>query len=147
MAHRLETVDASLFAALSGIDQSASRRVRLNVAKWVAQRMSLTDERIQTGLSALAEDGPISVATQSGVSELAAELDETAWDKQDLIESGMATEAEYESVFRLARAATAVLFALDDANTDAAAETCYEAQAAVDDVSEVRTVALSYLAG
>lgn len=133
-------------AALSGVDGAARRRVRIGVATWVAQRVNLRDERIMIGLAALSGNEVIPDGTRLAIRQLADELDEAAWDKQDLVETGAATEAEYETAFGLARAATAVLFALDDVDADAAAETCYEAQAAVDDISEVRTLALSHFA-
>ncbi len=97
-----------------------------------------------TGLATLSRNELVSDEIRTAINKLADDLDAAAWDKQNLSDAGTTTDAEYVAAFRLARAATAVQFALDD-DADAAAETCYEAQAAVDDISEVRAIALSQL--
>lgn len=146
MVHRLETVDASLLAALAEAEPAARRRVSLGVATWVVERAQLRDDRAFDGLAALADGGPISPDVRLAVQELTANLDEAAWNAQDQIESGEASDADLESAFGLARAAIAVLFALDEPDPSAAAEVCYEAQAAFGEISDVRSVALASLA-
>lgn len=65
-------------------------------------------------------------------------LDERAWDIQDEVEAGRAAEQQYLDGFALARAASAVWFALDADPLTAALEATYEAQAARGDLEGAR---------
>ncbi|WP_157756679.1 hypothetical protein [Plantactinospora sp. KBS50] len=68
---------------------------------------------------------------RSEIDALTQELDEIAWDIQDRIEAGDATEAEYRRAFVKARAAAAVGFALEG-SLAASFDSLYEAYYAVD---------------
>ncbi|MFZ1993338.1 MAG: hypothetical protein WAU75_04450 [Solirubrobacteraceae bacterium] len=67
------------------------------------------------------------------VERLEQDLDDRAWALRDQIGSGGANRAEYDQVFRRARAAGAVRMALDADATTAVAQTVCEASRAVDD--------------
>lgn len=66
------------------------------------------------------------------------ELDERAWDVQDEVTAGRAPQEAYIVAFSLARAASAVWFALDSDELHAALEAVNEAQAARGDLAGVR---------
>ena len=66
------------------------------------------------------------------------ELDERAWDVQDEVDAGRAPQEAYLVAFSLARAASAVWFALDSDALQTALEAVYEAQAARGDLAGVR---------
>ena len=79
--------------------------------------------------------GGSGVAAGAGVREVAAQLDDVAWDIQ---ESDEGHESErYLVTFQRARAASAVAFALDP-DRSAALESIYEAQAALGSIDAVR---------
>jgi len=68
---------------------------------------------------------------RSQLDALAQELDEIAWDIQDRIQAGDATEAEYRRAFVKARAVAAIGFALDG-SLAASFDSLYEAYYAID---------------
>jgi hypothetical protein len=76
---------------------------------------------------------------RSQVDGLAQELDEIAWDIQDRIGTGGATEAEYRRAFVKARAAAAIGFALDG-SLSASFDSLYEAYYAIDSRDDYMSV-------
>ena len=68
---------------------------------------------------------------RAAVERLTSELDELAWNIQEQLDEGVASEDEYAAAFERARAAMAVWFALDPRPRVAAEETIYEAIAAI----------------
>lgn len=89
-------------------------------------------------------------SARRSVAQLTEELDERAWDIQELVDTGAATEEAYLEAFRQARAAAAVGYALSPDPQTAAFESVYEAQAAVIDLGAVRlavTIAIASALG
>jgi hypothetical protein len=74
------------------------------------------------------------LAARSEVKEVVERLDEKAFDMQDQVEAGKAEYDDYVRAFRRARAVASLEYALDPDAVTAAAESCYEAVAATDDV-------------
>jgi len=66
-----------------------------------------------------------------------------AWNIQDQVDEGTASEDEYASAFMRARAASSLDFALNGDAFTAAAESIYEASAALDDPELVRELVRS----
>jgi hypothetical protein len=96
-------------------------------------------------LAALRDGGQSSAAERSGVQQLTEELDEIAWDVQDMTEAGTASLQDYSTAFRRARAAASVGFALGPDSLSAALEAVYEARAAAGDLDAVREIVSAFL--
>ena len=105
----------------------------------------MADPRLDVALAALRGGGLGDTAERFGVQQLTDELDEIAWDTQELAEVGTVSRRDYSAAFRRARAAASVGFALISDALIAALEAVYEAQAAVADVDAVRTAVSAVL--
>jgi hypothetical protein len=95
------------------------------------QRADVTDPKVTEGLDAIRSRSFGSRELRSRLDGLTQELDEVAWDLQDQIDAGDATEAEYRCAFIKARAVAAIGFALDGSLT-ASFDSLYEAYYAID---------------
>jgi hypothetical protein len=76
---------------------------------------------------------------------LVEQLDERAWDIQDRQASGTAADVDYLSAFGLARAASAIWYALDGSALQAAMESVYEAHAASGELETMRALVYTVL--
>jgi hypothetical protein len=81
--------------------------------------------------------GEPSLSDRSEVEELAARLDERAWDIQESNDGAGHDSERHLAAFQRARAASAVAFALDR-DRGAALESIYEAQAALGSIDAAR---------
>jgi hypothetical protein len=95
------------------------------------QRTNVADPRLTEALDAIHSRtfGIQDLRTQ--VDALTQELDETAWDIQDRVDAGDASQDEYHRAFVKARAAAAIGFALDG-SLEASFDSLYEAYYAID---------------
>ena len=105
------------------------------------ERTRLTDSRLDAALTVLRNDQFGRTAEQSGVQQLADELDAAAWDLQEKAEVGTVPYQAYSVAFRRARAAASVGFALGLDALSAALEAVYEAHAATADLDAVQAAA------
>jgi hypothetical protein len=137
MTSRLSTVAVDLVHQIEGLPPEVLRRVATEAATLAVDRTQLADPRIGPALSALGASSGVPSARQA-IEQLTEELDERAWDIQDLVDAGAASEDAYLEAFRRARAAAAVGYALNPDPQTAAFESVYEAQAAVVDLGAVR---------
>lgn len=137
---RLQTADAELVRLLRAASPEALRRVAYAVAKTAVEHTESREEILRSALDKAREATPDAVL-RGQVAHLVEQLDERAWDIQDRVEAGTATQGEYLRAFASARAAAAVHAALDNNPTDAALEAAYEAQAATQNIAPVRAVA------
>lgn len=146
MSSRLSTVAIDLVHQIEGLPSGVLRRVAAEAAALAVERTQLADPRLGPALGALSASNSGMPAARRAVEQLAEELDERAWDIQELVDAGAASEEAYVEAFRQARAAAAVSYALDPDPQTAAFESVYEAHAAVVDLGAVRmavTIALA----
>jgi hypothetical protein len=135
---RLKLLDPVLRQLINDASERAQRRAALAVSRLARDRVGIADPRLGSALERL-QAGEYGDSPQRGaVLALTEELDEAAWDVNRRVEAGEADKADYLKAFRKARAANAVWYALDPDPMAAAAETTYEALAAVDDHEAVR---------
>ncbi|MDQ2816254.1 MAG: hypothetical protein M3Z75_31535 [Actinomycetota bacterium] len=110
------------------------------MAVFAVHKTQLTDPRLDAAIAVLRLGGKDSAAERSRVQQLTRDLDEIAWDIQDMAEAGTASPQDYFTAFERARAAASVGFALDPHALSAALEAVYEARFAVDDLAAVQEV-------
>jgi hypothetical protein len=137
MTSRLMTVAVDLVHQIEGLPPAALRRVAAEAASLAVARTQLADPRLGPALGALGA-GSVMPSARQAIEQLTEELDERAWDIQELVDAGAASEEAYVEAFRQARAAAAVGYALNPDPQTAAFESVYEAQAAVVDLGAVR---------
>ena len=138
MTSRLSTIAIDLVHQIEGLPPGVLRRVAAEAASLAVERTRLTDPRIGLALGAQTARNSEMPSALRAIEQLAEELDERAWDIQQLVDTGGASEEAYLEAFRQARAAAAVSYALDPDPQTAAFESVYEAQAAVVDLGAVR---------
>jgi len=122
------------------------RRVAAEAATLAVARTQLKDPRLEVALQALNSIGAETAPAHGIAEEVTSELDAQAWDLQDLVDAGAASQEEYEEAFRKARAAAAVGYALDADPLTSACEAVYEAQAAIVDLAAVRMAVAAAIA-
>lgn len=123
---------------MEGLSAVVLRRVAVESAALAVARTQLADPRLEVALQALDASAAEMATAHTIVEQITNELDEQAWDIQDLVDAGAASQEAYEEAFRKARAAAAVGYALDPDPRASAFEAVYEAQAAVVDLAAVR---------
>ena len=129
---RLVSLAPELAGEIERQNPTVLRAIALNVSEWVIGEVGVVDERLDRGIAGLEGTVEIPSSLRSEINVLWDELDVKAWDIQDLIEDGHATEGEYEAAFFKARAANALWYALDPDRMIGTLECVYEAQAATD---------------
>ena len=140
---RLAVVDDDLARLIDGASLRTCRLIAAEVATLAATATDIQEKWISP-VRETSESGALGgLENRVGLNSLVLELDELAWDLQ---EQGSAAEASYLLAFRKARAASALLFALEDDARIAALEAAYEAQSAMDDLGVVQAVARRILA-
>ena len=138
MTSRLSTVAVDLAHQIEDLPPGILRRVAAEAASLAIERTHLADPRLEPALVAMSASNSDMPSARRAIEKLTEELDERAWDIQDLVDTGSASEDAYLEAFRQARAAAAVTYALDPDPRTAAFESVYEAQAAVVDLGAVR---------
>ncbi len=126
-------VDAGLAALIDGADDISRRRAVAACCRLALDRTLLTDPRLDAAESALAEGQYGDGLERAGVLVLVEELDEIAWDIQDLVQMGSAADADYLRAFEKARAAAAVGAAFEVDSRLAGRQALYEAFYAIND--------------
>jgi len=145
MSSQLTLVAPDIVAALTHQSTPTLHIVARSAADWIVDRTGLSDPRVDAGLAALRQHdfGPSTERSELGV--LVEQLDERAWDISDRQAAGAGTDLEYLAAFGLARAASAIWYALDGSALQAALESVYEAQAASGDLETLRGLVYSVL--
>jgi len=138
MTTRLSTIAVDLVHTLEDQPPAVLRRIAVEAAMLAVTRTRLLDSRLVAPLAAMRGNQEVAPTARIQVAQLVEDLDERAWDLQDLLDSGAGSEEAYLEAFRKARAAAAVRYALDADPMTAAFESVYEAQAAVVDLGAVR---------
>jgi hypothetical protein len=135
---RLDSEAPDLAERLRSAGNAGLRAVADKIAAAAVAAMKVSDPRIDAGLHAAAARDWGNTAVRADLEKLTEELDEIAWDIQEQAEEGTATEAEYETAFRRARAVAALCFSLESDAATAASESVYEAWHALDNPDVVR---------
>lgn len=136
----ISLIDAELADLLFRVDDTARRRAVLASVRLALDVTSLRDDRLTDAESALAAGRYGDGVERANVLRLVEELDETAWNLQDLAEAGGVRQEEYLSAFARARAAAAVGYAFEMDSRLAATVSLYEAHHAIQDLSALRAV-------
>ena len=139
MRTRFQLVSNGLVDQLTKATVDEMRLVCVAVCKSALDRTGLDDPVLQDAVARLKEGkfGDQTVIVR--LEKLVEELDEQSFAEQHRFEWGEGDENTYRAVFSKARAANAVLLSFGDDPFEAAAETMYEAGAAVD-LDEVRSI-------
>jgi hypothetical protein len=103
------------------------------IAAAAAGEAPVDDQRFRAALEALQAGRVGDANTRSQLDTLVREMDEIAWDIQDKIDQGGATDDEYARAFDRARAAAAVYWGFDPDPDVAALESTYEAYIVLQD--------------
>ncbi|MGX5681486.1 hypothetical protein [Schumannella luteola] len=115
------------------MDRDRLRSIASEVARQAVERVQLDDPDV---LRAVESDPlPEGDSLRAMLSMVVERLDEVAWEIQSRIDEGTESQADYESVFKRARAAHALWFSLDPDPMVAAKESAYEAYSATDELS------------
>jgi len=128
---RLESAAPGLNTYIRSLPEDQRRRIAWEVAKWSLSKVPVSDPRIDDLVLS-----PLPIVDESrrpAVEALCLELDEAAWDIQDLVDEGRAEYAAYVAAFERARAVNALCEAMNPDASRAASEGIYEALAATDD--------------
>ena len=145
MSSRLTSVAPDIVAALTHQSTPTLQIVARTAADWIVDRTGLRDPRADAGLAALRQRNFGPSTERSELVFLVKQLDERAWDIQDRQTTGTATDADYLTAFGLARAASAIWYALDGSALQAAMESVYEAQAASGELETLRALVYAVL--
>lgn len=144
---RLSLIAPTLTRQMEAVsNEQVLRGAAYEAAAIVAGRAAVDDERVRRALQQLAE-GQVDTVLRDDLAGLVAELDERAWDVQEARDAGRATHAQYLAAFARARAAGAVVAAMDPDPAMAALEAAYEAHCAFEDGSGVIDAVAASLSG
>jgi hypothetical protein len=134
---RLHGVAPELAARLGVLGNDALRSAAEAAARVAVDTVRLEDRCVEAAFGALSARRYGDVVERAMLEDYVSMLDERAWDLQDAIELGLASDDYYAEAFNEARAAAALLAALGADASSAAFEAAYEAQAATEDVGLV----------
>jgi hypothetical protein len=137
---RLSTIAVDLVERLAVQPPVRLRRAAADVVHLAVQRTELIDPILDAALAALRDGKYGDTYERSAVQHLTGELDVIAWETQKSAEEANSSMQPYYAAFVRARAAASVKCALDSDALNAALEAVYEAQAAVNDLTIIRTV-------
>jgi hypothetical protein len=143
---RLSTVSVDLVEQLRVQSPERLRRAAVDTAGLAVQQTQLVDPRLDAALAALHDGNFGDTDERSAMQQLTRELDVIAWEAQKTAEEHNSSMQAYHEAFVRARAAASVKCALDSDPLNAALEAIYEAQAAVADLTAIRTVVDTALA-
>lgn len=132
MGH-LDHDDPELVARVRDAGASQQRAYARAAVRVALARHAIDDPRLAAAVAVLDAGGYGATDERAAVVRLVEELDEVAWDEQD-----RGAEEQYGIAFMRARAANAVVAALDSDPESAAYEAAYEANAALEDLPVLR---------
>ncbi len=128
---RLETISRDLVSQIEKASDVQKRAIAAAIASLAVGRSGLDDPTVDMGVRAVKTGtygpGPIS----SDLERIVEGLDNQYFKAQELFEAGRSDKAAYQELFAKARAASAVLCALDKDSFHAASEATYEAISAI----------------
>lgn len=145
MNSRLASVAPDIVDALTHQSTHTLHIVAKSAAAWIVDRTDLVDPRVDAGMAALGQGNFGPSTERSEIKALVEQLDEEAWDIQDRLDAGAGADPDYLAAFGLARAASAIWYALDVDAHQAAMESVYEAQAVSGELEALRTLVYAVL--
>ncbi len=137
---RLELVAPDLSAQLRESDDASRRAAALAACHLALSRNHLAEPLVGEALAALEAGSGGGSQLKESLWRVVEKFDTDYFDLQDAADEGKATEPEYVAAFRKARAANALHCALSRSSFEAATESIYEANAAVEDLDALRAV-------
>ena len=142
-ANSVALIDRDLGARLERASVLQQRAAALAAARFALAQTAVADPILSDGLDALAAGATVDSALVERIEAVVDALDQAQWQLQEKREAGKATEAEHRAAFQKARAANAVLAALNADTLAAASDSIYEAYHATNDLAGLRGVVLS----
>lgn len=142
---RLDLISPELLLRLGKASKEQLREIVHSVCRLVVERTGLENEIIDEVMEILDSGSQNNDSLRVSINNFVEALDEKQWNLQELVEIGQAKKSDYFSAFSRARAANALYYALDQDPLFSAAEVIYEANAALDDLTIVETLARSIL--
>jgi hypothetical protein len=143
---RLDSTAPDLVRRLECASSRELREISARVVGAALRKTDLHEPRIGAALAALRASRFGESAALAALSQLESELDNLAWDEQERMWRGTATEDAYHRAFARARAVSALRFALEPDPLWAALDGVYEAIAATDP-GVIRPIVDGVLAG
>lgn len=131
-------IDQELASSLEGAESGQLRAAALLVCRSVVEETGISEPIIETALKMLGEDKFDDLKLKRELQVLVKALDEIQWNLQEEEELGKVDLKTHRIAFNRARAANAVLCALDVDPFSAAAEAIYEACHATEREEELK---------
>lgn len=141
----LDLLSRNLANQIAKATDSQKRSICLAVAKRAVRRVQLDNPSIKRALYLLEGGMYRNDLVATTLRQLVDNLDDQYFAAQKLHEADPQENETYLTLFRKARAASAVLFALNEDPFIAATESIYEACAALDSVDDAQSVAADVL--
>jgi hypothetical protein len=129
---RLETLSSDLVAKLHRASTAKQRAAGVAASELAVAKAKVKHPLVDEGLRQLRAGHVFTPQEKAEIDALTAELDEEYFNLQEAAEAGKASADHYLQAFAKARAVAALSFAGSDV-PDAAADSIYEATAAVGD--------------
>ncbi len=144
---RLEMIAADLSAQLRDCSDAGRRAAALAACRLALNRNPLDEPVIAEALAVLEAGGPAGSTLKASLWRLVEHLDADYFDLQDAADEGRSSQADFFGAFRKARAVNALYCALSRGSFEAATESIYEANAAVENLEALRVVIQDALLG
>ncbi|HTV47249.1 MAG TPA: hypothetical protein VMG59_02280 [Phycisphaerae bacterium] len=138
---RIELISPKLRKRFDSATETQLRQVAYAVSRAIVERFGLTQPIITRALECLSRHELPTDDMQAEVQAYADEVDSAYLDLSDKQDTGRASQEQVSVAFSKARAASAVAFALADSALLAACEATYEAASAVDNATEITSIA------
>ncbi|MEQ0560482.1 hypothetical protein ABJI51_15445 [Amycolatopsis sp. NEAU-NG30] len=128
----LTQLSPGLARRLGAMPACERRSLAGRVCRVAVERTAVEAGALAEALQVLVGQAEPSPELHRRVEAVTVQLDERAWDVQDSVENGEATEADYKLAFRRARASAAVGFALTN-TLESASDALYDAYFAIEE--------------
>ena len=142
---RLDLIDPDLCARLEIVDKAALRRAAMAACNFALNCSDLAHPFLDQALQELSSNSSPLSNLGKVLEQLVESLDEEYFDLRDAAENGKAEGVDWVVAFRKARAANSVYFAIGEDEYLAVAEAIYEANAATEDLDNLRQVVIEAL--
>jgi hypothetical protein len=143
--NRLELIAPDLSARLFKATEQERRQAALLACEFALSRNPVDSTVIRQGMATLRAGGSGDATLRKALQELTEKLDAEYFDLQEAADRGQTDSGSFLNAFRRARAANAVLSALNRNSLEAATESIYEAHAASEDIESLRTAVFKAL--
>ena len=138
---RIELISPELRKRFDSASDEQLRQVATAVSRAIVERVRISHPVVMRALECLARSEPPTDELRVAVQDYADGLDTAYLELSDDQESGRVSQEQVFAAFSQARAASAVAYALSSSALVAASEATYEAASAVDDSTEISSIA------